>query len=54
MANKTIKVKVKFTEQQMDCLDNLKKEAKFGKDYGEIVATIFHEYLRSRLARGGV
>ena len=54
MADKTFKVKVVFTEQQIKDLDKLKKEAKWGKNYGEIVAAVFHEHVRSTLGRGGV
>ena len=52
MADKPVKVKVKFTEIQMDCLESLRKEGKLGSDYGQIASTIFHEYLKGNFSRG--
>ena len=52
MRDKTVSVNVTFTEVQMECLESLKREGRFGNDYGEIIATIFHEYVRAALGKG--
>lgn len=53
MANKTHKVIVKFNQQQLQLLDNLKKESKFGENYGDIVVNVLREYIRENLGKGG-
>lgn len=47
MANKKVKVKVRFNQQQMVLLDKLKQEGTFGQTYEEIIPAVFREYIRS-------
>ena len=54
MANKKVKIKVRFTQQQMVLLDNLKREGKFGKVYEEIIPNIFREYVKQTFGVGGL
>ena len=54
MANKKVKVKVKFTQQQMELLDKLKQEGKFGESHGEICAAVFKEYVTQTFGVGGL
>ena len=54
MANKKIKVKVEFTQQQIELLDKLKREGKFGESYGEICAAVFKEYVKQTFGAGGL
>ncbi len=51
MKNKTTKLIVKFNQQQLQLLDNLKKEGKFGENYAEIVVNVFREYEHGRKIR---
>lgn len=44
MKNKKTKLVVRFNQQQLELLDNLKKESKFGEKYSEIVVNVFREY----------
>ena len=46
MGNKTIKVVVRFNSQQLQLLENLKKQGKFGEGYSDIIKNAFHEYIR--------
>ena len=46
MKSKTIKLDIKFDQQQLQLLDNLKKESKFGKTYAEIVVNVLRKYIR--------
>ncbi len=46
-------VKVTFTQQQMECMEKVRKEGMFGSTMPEVVARVFHEYVRSSLGRGG-
>ena len=64
MENKTTKVTVRFTQQQIQLLDSLKKEGKFGEAYSDIVLNVlreyikytsmFPEYLEQKFGRGGI
>ena len=54
MANKKVKVKVNFTQQQLELLEKLKQEGKFGDNYGDICAAIFKEYVMQTFGRGGL
>ena len=54
MNSKMNKITVKFTQQQMELLDRLKQEGKFGEDYPEIVVALFHEYIRQTFGKGGL
>lgn len=53
MQNKTTKVVVKFNQQQLQLLDALKKEGKFGNTYEDIVVNVFREYIRQSFGKGG-
>ena len=53
MGNDTIKVVVRFTQQQLQLLDSLKKQGKFGESYEEIVVNVFREYARQNLSKEG-
>ena len=46
MGNKTIKVVVRFNSQQLQLLENLKKQGKFGEGYSDIIKNAFHEYIK--------
>ena len=50
----TVKVKVKFTQQQMVLLENLKKEGKFGQSFEEIIPNVFREYVKQTFGLGGL
>ena len=54
MVNKKVKVKVRFTHQQIVVLDNLKQEGKFGKSYEEIIPAVFREYVKHTFGVGGL
>jgi hypothetical protein len=54
MAEQKIKVTVTFTQQQMELLDNLKREGTFGVDYPEIIVAIFRQYIQQQFGKGGV
>ena len=51
--NKTVKVAVRFTQQQIELFDKLKQEGKFGGNYPDIVVNLFHEYMRETFGKGG-
>ncbi len=53
MKNKAHKLVVKFNQQQLQLLDNLKKEGKFGNNYEDIVINIFREYIKQTFGKGG-
>jgi hypothetical protein len=52
--SKKVKITVRFTQQQMVLLDNLKREGKFGKNYEEIIPSIFREYVKQTFGLGGL
>ncbi len=54
MANKKVKIKVRFTHQQMVLLNNLKREGKFGQSYEEIIPAVFREYVKQTFGEGGL
>ena len=53
MKSTTRKLVVKFNQQQLQLPDNLKKEAKFGNTYEDIVVNVFREYIRQTFGKGG-
>ena len=53
MSNKTTKLVVKFNQQQLQLLDNLRKEGKFGESYADIVTNVLREYIRQTFGKGG-
>ena len=54
MTDKKVKIKVRFTHQQMVLLDNLKREGKFGQSYEEIIPAVFREYVKQTFGEGGL
>ncbi len=54
MESKKTKVTVKFTQQQIELLEKLKKEGRFGSNYAEIIANLFHESMRDAFGKGGI
>ena len=48
------KVKVTFTQQQVELLDKLKREGTYGEDYPDIILAVFHEFLEQEFGKGGV
>ena len=52
MENKTTKVVVRFTQQQLQLLDSLKKQGRFGESYTDIVVNVFREYIRQSFGKG--
>jgi len=53
MEKKTTKLVVRFNHQQLQLLDALKKEGKYGDTFEEIVVNIFREYIRQNFGKGG-
>jgi hypothetical protein len=53
MEKKTKNIQVRFTQQQMELLENLRKEGKFGKTYEAVILNIFREYIRQTFGKGG-
>lgn len=54
MAERSHKVKVTFTQQQMELLDKLKQEGAYGEDYRDIIVAVFQEYLEQEFGKGGL
>ena len=52
--DKKVKIKVRFTHQQIVVLDNLKREGKFGQSYEEIIPAVFREYVKHTFGVGGL
>ncbi|MFQ5998614.1 MAG: hypothetical protein ACE5KO_04840 [Candidatus Bathyarchaeia archaeon] len=52
MANK--KVRVKFTQQQMELLEKLMQEGTFGKKYEQIIPAVFRAYVNQTFGVGGL
>lgn len=46
MVNEMTKVKVRFTQQQIQILNTLKKEGKFGTSYEDVILNVFRNYMR--------
>lgn len=53
MKNEMTKLKVKFTQQQLELLNKLKKEGLFGKNYEEIIANVFRAYIKQTFGERG-
>ena len=53
MESKTTKLVVKFNQQQIQLLDKLKKESKFGDNYADIVVNVFREYIKQNFGKRG-
>lgn len=54
MTNEKIKVKVRFNQQQMELIEKLKDEGKYGQNYQEIIVNIFREYIIQLFGVGGL
>lgn len=48
MSSDAKKIRVTFNQQQLQLLDNLKNEGKFGTDYAEIIKGVFKEYAKQK------
>ncbi len=46
MDTKKRKLVIKFTQQQLELLEKLRKEKKFGEKYADIVLNVFREYTK--------
>ncbi|MDP6474324.1 MAG: hypothetical protein QF449_06780 [Alphaproteobacteria bacterium] len=53
-ADKKVKIKVRFTHQQMVLLERLKQEGKFGQSYEELIPAVFREYVKQTFGLGGL
>lgn len=53
-ADKKVKIKLRFTHQQMVLLERLKQEGKFGQSYDEIIPAVFREYVKQTFGVGGL
>ena len=53
MEKAKIEVTVKFNCQQLQLLDSLKKERKYGDTYEQIIINIFREYIRQTFGKRG-
>ena len=51
MNDKTKRSVVKFNEQQLKLLDNLKQSGKFGDSYEEVIRSVFREYVMQTIDR---
>jgi hypothetical protein len=47
------KLVVRFTEQQLELLENLKEEGQLGKTYEEIIVNVFRESIKQSYGKGG-
>lgn len=64
MADNARKIKVRFTQQQLQLLDSLKNQGKFGERYEDIILNVFREhidyinkfpgYIKQRFGQGGL
>jgi hypothetical protein len=52
--SRKVKIKVRFTQQQMILLENLMREGKFGDDYKDIIPNVFREYVKQTFGLGGL
>jgi hypothetical protein len=53
MEDKTVEIKVGFTEQQLEVLDNIKEEKIFGENYEDIALNMFRNYLKQNFGEKG-
>ena len=53
-ADSKVKIKLKFTHQQMVLLDRLMAEGKFGDSYEEVIPAVFREYVKQTFGVGGL
>jgi len=49
----THKLVVKFTQQQRELLERLRREGTFGSTYGEVVANVLRDFVKQQSAKGG-
>lgn len=50
---RTTKLVVRFTQQQRELLERLRREGKFGATYGEVVLGVFRDFVRQQSKAGG-
>jgi hypothetical protein len=46
-------VKVRFTQQQLELLERLRREGKFGNTYEEVVVSVFRNFVLQEADKGG-
>ena len=51
MSDKTNKVVVRFNQQQLQLLDNLKRSGVFGSTYEEVIRNAFRQYVKQMIDR---
>ncbi|MBT3363478.1 MAG: hypothetical protein HN929_01125 [Chloroflexi bacterium] len=51
MNDKTRKLQVRFNQQQLELLDNLKASGKFGNSYEEVIRSVFRQYVAQTIGR---
>ena len=51
MNDKPNKVQVRFNQQQLQLLDNLKRSGKFGSSYEEVIRNAFRLYVKQTIDR---
>lgn len=49
--DKMHKVVVRFDQQQLQLLDNVKKARRFGNTYEEVIMNVFRDYMRQNFGR---
>ncbi len=49
--NKMHKVVVRFDQQQLQLLHNVKKAGSFGNTYEEVIINVFREYIKQNFGR---
>ncbi|MBE3142775.1 MAG: hypothetical protein IMZ61_02485 [Planctomycetes bacterium] len=54
MKDKKTRVVVRFTQQQIELLDKLKQEGRFGGSHAEIVVNLFRESIEDTYGKGGL
>ncbi|GEM_PF-2611529 len=45
------KVVIRFNQQQLQLLDNLKRSGKFGSSHEEVIRTAFRQYIKQTINR---
>ena len=51
MNDKPKKVVVRFNQQQLQLLDNLRRSGKFGTSYQEVIRSSFRQYVKQTIDR---
>lgn len=51
MNDKSSKVTVRFNQQQLQLIDNLKRSGKFGSTYEDVIRNAFRRYIEQTIDR---